>query len=210
MSLVLQLYRYSLKVVRPVFANAFVLSAALPNLHSQDRRPDTSAMTALSELAADFEKKTDTLAPEMRLSFRLQAAQALLTSSPELSQRFVDLSVDEIKQSNNIALESGAILALAATAPAQASTLISHLQLGADQRLISALAFTHHDDVALSLYREMLARGKLSLGIGEQLVRQLYTHDQTFIFDRNGKLIAHVAKEMSQQEFRELLVKAGL
>ena len=132
-----------------------------------------SQTSTIADAASKFKDETSGLRPEVRISFRLRAAGYLLRSQPTIARRLVDLSLDEIRKSDKVMLDDGAMRSLVAVAPADSLAILPHLVPGSDHPLLDALIASRHADVALALYRALLSRNDLEITAAIELAKQL-------------------------------------
>jgi peroxiredoxin len=159
---------------------------------------DPDALVAARKL----EDYTADLAPPLRLSFRLQAAQALRSKYPDLANRFLQLSLGEILRSNDVTMDHDGLYALAVEAPADlAPDILLHLSRDYDNEMVTDLVSAHHVDAALALYRGMLSRGTPAL--------DLFAPRYPQALDALLKQLADNKPAEAAKLFQEILAKPG-
>jgi peroxiredoxin len=112
----------------------------------------------VAQAAARAEQKAAQAPQPLALEFRLRAALALRERYPELSRKFLDTTLAELRGGKDWVLGSDVLQALVELSPAEAVAILPYLHAGSAQMMIGPLARANHRDEALALFRETAAR----------------------------------------------------
>ena len=101
------------------------------------------------------------------MEFRLRGAQTLQARYPELSRKFLNATLDDLRGTRDWEPGPAVLQALAEAAPADAVALAPRLGPAAPQIIIASLVRANHMEQALALYRQSAAALKDPLSPSE-------------------------------------------
>ena len=118
-----------------------------------------AADSPVSQAAAKLDLQAAKAPAPLALDLRLRGAQTLQVRYPELSRKFLDATLKDLRGSRDWTPGPSALQSLAELSPTDAVALVPKLGPGAAQTMIFALVRVNHVDEALALYRSARARG---------------------------------------------------
>ena len=157
------------------FGSVAVNGQARKRPRGKATRRTAAATESAANLTDRLIRLTDNIDPEIRLSLRLRAADALQNTYPDLAHKLVDLSIRQISKSSNVALEQSSFDTLARLAPSDTVMVLPHLSPGSDQSFLQRLAWERQTETALILYRGIVSRGELALPSAKDVIHLLMT-----------------------------------
>jgi peroxiredoxin len=133
----------------------------------------TGGSQPIDEAVTRLQQRTAVLPAALRMEFRMRAAQSLAERHPELTQRLVKATVQEIEAGKDWRLGNATLQAFAVAAPAQGIAILPHLERGQAALMTAALARANRLDEATKLYRQSLSEGDLQPVTANQLLARL-------------------------------------